>query len=334
MTSLTACVGFFLFLFNWFGFQAPQAILPDSGKPALLYSNQSQDDLRTTFVSAINDATTSIDLFIYSLTDQQIINALKEKADQGVKVTVIHDPDTSQWGFEKLGNKITCFEKSGAGLMHRKILVVDYEKIWIGSANFTTDSLRLHDNLVIGLVSRELAKRIAQSNCYQTPNVLAQPPPLFQVGGQRMEFWLLPEEKELAFKRLIQLIDESKHDIKIAMFTWTHPEITAAVIRAHKRGVKIDAAIDHQSGLGCSSQTVEKLSEAHIEVGLSSGTGLLHHKFALIDGKILVNGSANWTKAAFSKNEDCFVVLHDLNQNQIDKMNKIWKVIRCQRDLL
>lgn len=331
VTTFSTFIGLVVYFFSWVGLQGPQTVLPGSDQPPIFYSNQAQDDLRNTFVSAINDAKQSILLMIYSLTDTQVIEALKKRADQGVKITVIHDPDTAQWGFEKLGKKITCIEKASSGLMHRKILVVDKEKIWIGSANLTSESLRQHDNLVIGLASKNLAERIADSNCYLTPGLLAQPPPLYEIGGQNIEFWYLPEQKDQAFKRVLALIEGAQKTLKVAMFTWTHPLLTEAVIKAHRRGVKVDVVIDHQSGMGVSALTVEKLAQAGIDVGLNSGKGLLHHKFAFIDGKTLINGSANWTKAAFSKNEDCFLVLHNLTTDQIEKMDKIWHVIRCEK---
>ena len=35
--------------------------------------------------------------------------------------------------------------------MHRKVLLVDGEEVWLGSANMTRDSLRMHGNLMVGI---------------------------------------------------------------------------------------------------------------------------------------------------------------------------------------
>jgi cardiolipin synthase len=43
------------------------------------------------------------------------------------------------------------------------------------------------------------------------------------------------------------------------------------------------------------------LEKEEIVVYLRRGKGFLHHKFAYINEKILVNGSANWTNAAFKR---------------------------------
>ncbi len=51
----------------------------------------------------------------------------------------------------------------------------------------------------------------------------------------------------------------------------------------------------------------------------------MHHKFALFDGRSLLNGSYNWTRSAFTQNEENVVVgsdlrLIDIFQAQFDKM--------------
>ena len=78
---------------------------------------------------------------------------------------------------------------------------------------------------------------------------------------------------------------------------------------------------------GASAKVAALLKKGGIPVKCNRGGNLLHHKFMYIDGKTLVNGSANWTKAAFEKNDDCFIILHDLTDTQREFMDKLWAVI-------
>jgi cardiolipin synthase len=89
----------------------------------------------------------------------------------------------------------------------------------------------------------------------------------------------------------------------------------------------VEVVIDHYSGKGASAKIVKLLKEHHVPVRLSRGGPLLHYKFMYIDGKVLVNGSANWTKAAFTQNDDCFVVLHALTAGQRECMESLWQII-------
>ncbi len=114
------------------------------------------------------------------------------------------------------------------------------------------------------------------------------------------------------------------------MFTFTRQDFAQAIIQAAKRGVKTEVVIDHQSAKGASAKVVALLQKAGVSVSLSQGSALLHHKFLYIDGKVLENGSANWTKAAFTQNDDCFLILHELNDSQKQQMEKLWKVIKAE----
>jgi cardiolipin synthase len=114
------------------------------------------------------------------------------------------------------------------------------------------------------------------------------------------------------------------------MFTWTRTDFTQELIAAAKRGVKVEAVIDHKTSKGASAKIVQMLEKGGIPVTVSTGQGLLHHKFAYIDEAILVNGSANWTLDAFKKNDDYFVIVYPLTTDQQLKMNKLWQAIKNQ----
>ncbi len=267
------------------------------------------------FIQAIEKAKQSIVLVIYTLSDEKIIEALNKQVRLGVSVLVVHDSSTLKNSPKTLLFNTTPIEV--AGLMHQKILIVDEKYLWMGSANFTRASLKLDDNLVIGLSSRELAKGILEKKSYLEATC----------GKQRMEFWSFPMEGKRGLKRLISLIDQAKESVFVAMFTWTHPKITEAIIRAHKRGVAVKVVIDQRSGYGVSSKAGQQLKLEGVSIRLSSGLSLLHHKFVWIDHTTLVNGSANWTRAAFSRNWDYFLILHDLTKIQKAKMERLWRVI-------
>ncbi len=304
-----ALLGLFFFL--------QEKPIPSSNEPIQLYASVCHDNLQKIYLNAIEGAQESIYLVMYSLSDDKVIKALNKKAQKGVAITVVHDTSTPQKGYERLVS-IKRVPIVMSGLMHQKILVVDNERIWIGSANFTTDSLRLHDNLVARVTSPELSQ-----------NILAEDPTQkFKIGGQLLEFYNLPKDKKKGLARLIDLIDHAEHSVRVAMYTWTHPDLTEAVIRAHNRGVTVEIILDRGQANGVGRKATKALVDAGVAVWLSSGQKLLHHKCFWLDENILINGSTNWTRAAFTKNKDCFFILHDLTEDQKDKMRTLWKRTR------
>ena len=63
---------------------------------------------------------------------------------------------------------------------------------------------------------------------------------------------------------------------------------------------------------------------------LSQGRELLHHKWAVIDDRVLAMGSANWTKAAFNKNSDFLFFLSPLDKRQRRFLGNLWEIIESE----
>ena len=311
-------------------FTTAEKRLPSSDQSIELYANQTGDNLTELYLSAINSAQESISLVIYSLNDLKIIDALKQQSEWGISVYIVCDAKASKKVAQQIP-EATVVKRVGEGLTHQKILVIDNNQILLGSANMTSDSLNVHGNLVLGLHHPALAKVLslkAQSMDDEgnSAKVLHS---LTSCCNQNLELWLLPDDTE-AIKRLTELLRSARKTIKVAMFTWTRWDLTQELIDASHRGVRVETVIDRSSGKGASSKIVKMLDQAGISVRLSTGQGLLHHKFAYIDGDILINGSANWTQAAFKSNDDCFTVVYPMTKEQKTKMNKLWKTISKQ----
>lgn len=312
-------------IFIWLGFTLLSTPQPQINNQAVLYSTETLDDLQLVFKQAIDVAKDSITLIIYSLRDKKIIRALKQAANRGVKVTIICDVHASS-GISKKLDSVTY--RVGKGLMHQKILAIDGEKVWIGSANMTLASLKMHGNLVLGVFQKELASFIEEKALMMTQAGLVSnlPHRTFDLENQSLEMWFFPDNKN-GPEKIKQLIRTAQKTIKIAMFTWTRFDLADALLSAKNRGVKVEVVLDRSAAQGVSLKIADKLRNGGIEVRLSQGQELLHHKFMIIDDRTLLNGSANWTLAAFSQNDDCFTILSPLNEPQQKFLNRMWEEI-------
>lgn len=305
---------FWLLLSFW-----PQREIKENAPPCI-YTSECEDRLFYIFIRAISKAKKEIHLIVYSLSDQRVIEALNKASGRGVKIKIIYDDKTGVQNLFSLKESIEKVAIKGSALMHRKILIIDRHELYIGSANFTAHSLRLHHNLVIGMKSKKLAERILDTTLPHTS---------LEIGGQFLEFYTFPEEREMGIGRLLELIEGAKESLVIGMFTWTYKPLTEAIIRAHQRGVKITAILDQQSAYGASKKTMISLVDAGINVRLGPGNKLFHHKFLWVDNETLATGSSNWTNAAFFRNQDCLLILHKLTKRQQKKIALMNKIIRC-----
>lgn len=311
----------------WFTTTHSDLPIPSGDTPALFYSTDHDDHLGGVFNEAINNAEKSIQIAIYTLTDQRLIQSLRKKALAGVKVTVICDGKACQGIERKLGKEIALIKSTPKGLMHLKILIVDDLLVWIGSANMTGESLRVHGNLVAGFDSPALAEWVSKKLLSLADGVSEfYPQQSFLIGDQTLEMWFLPDDKQ-AVQRIRTLIRGAKKTIKIAMFTWTRLDFVNDIVSASIRGVDIKIVLDNNSSKGSSLGVAKALQKGKVPFMINTSQGLLHYKTMIIDDTILVNGSANWTKAAFRQNEDCYFVLSPLNEAQNKFLENMWKTI-------
>lgn len=331
-STITSVIGFLLYFIIELTttFIHTEKPLPASDGSIELFSNQTQDDLTHLYVSSIDSAKESVLLVIYSLTDPQVLQALKRKTEASIPVSVVCDAKASR-NIAKNIPLATVVKRSGEGLTHQKILIIDRKRILLGSANLTRESLQNYGNLVASfdhpaladILSHKVASMDDEGHSASYPHIETQ------LLNQHVELSLLPDDTH-AVQRIIQQIRTAKKTIKVAMFTWTRHDLAREIVDAASRGVKVEIVIDRYSGRGASAPIVKLLNKADIPIRLYSGKGLLHHKFAYIDESVLIQGSANWTLSAFTKNDDCIMILYPLTPPQQNKMNQLWKAIDKQ----
>ncbi|NGX38776.1 MAG: Cardiolipin synthase [Chlamydiae bacterium] len=303
-------LGFFL----WIVLAALYPPLPTPKHPLKFYSNVLCSDLKRVTIRAIENAHSSIVLYIYGLTDPDLIRLLKKKQAEGVYVKVFFDPKASK----RLPKELNAYPVKARGLMHRKILIIDEQLTLLGTANFTPQSLKMHSNLIFGAWDKDLSCFLKDSiDSFQ----------VFEIGETELHSFLLPDFGKEALAHLEEELRSAKKGIRVAMFTLTHPRLVDALIEAINNNIPVEIAIDRYTEKGASKKAITRLREAGAKIIVSQGSELLHHKWALIDESTLIMGSANWTVAAFTKNQDCLFLFRGLQRQEQKTLNRVWKTL-------
>ncbi len=305
----------------WIVWKSVTPTLPQAASPPKLYYHPSREDLRLTLLSAIQNSKESIFLSIFGLSDSSVLSALQKKIRLKTPTIIYYDAKGSP-DVRKVLDGAILHPIHQSSIMHHKMLILDHKLIFLGSANFTTASLKMHDNLMIGFYSPKIAQFLEQKTPHSTGHIKTS------VGGQPVELWLLPDPKGHAFNDLRKKIKSAQKSLKIALFTLTHPILLEEIIAAHKRHVDITVIIDLHSSMGASQKAIETLEKAKVPVLFTKGPQLMHHKFVYIDDDTLMTGSANWTKAAFTKNNDSLFTLYHLTPEQKRLMDRLWKSLK------
>lgn len=114
-------------------------------------------------------------------------------------------------------------------------------------------------------------------------------------------------------QRIISEIEKASQNIFVAMAWFTDRDIANAIINAKKRNITVDIILSSNA----QNETVKQMFKAEnisihaFETG--DERGMMHHKFCLIDNKISINGSYNYSYNASNNNVENIQVTDDLN---------------------
>jgi DNA uptake protein ComE-like DNA-binding protein len=125
-------------------------------------------------------------------------------------------------------------------------------------------------------------------------------------------------------KEITKNINQAQAYINIAMYTFTDQEIALSLSNAQNRGVKVRVYLD-RSQIESTYSVSRLLVQKGLKVRISTNNYIMHHKFAIIDNRLLLTGSYNWTAAANNKNDENLMVIDDPEviaryQNQFEKL--------------
>ena len=111
---------------------------------------------------------------------------------------------------------------------------------------------------------------------------------------------------------IIDHISHASYSLKIAMAWFTNPLIFNALLRARKRGVDVHLLINNDSiNNKPNGLPFNKLIEDEANLYIAETPDLIHNKFCIVDNKIVIDGSYNWTVLAETNNDENIVVIEN-----------------------
>ena len=312
-----------------------------SGKDAIQL-DQTIDD---TLIAYINRAKYSIDIAIYNLNNDGISNistALNNAYDKGLKIRVVYDRNTNNYGINELHNNIGKIASPESvypvyGIMHNKFIIIDANSsnpndplIWTGSTNLTKNQINTDANNVIIVQDQSLAityqmefEEMFGSDGLSPdpekskfgPDKKDQTPHFFNIGGHKLECYFSPSDKANA--RILETINNANSRLNISTMLITRTDIGNLIVEKTSGGTisKIVVNSQNQSGM---EEVVNILTDAlNGDFKESVETGILHHKYMITDhpgtesDPVVLTGSHNWSSAADLRNDENTIIIHD-----------------------
>ena len=134
---------------------------------------------------------------------------------------------------------------------------------------------------------------------------------VFAFAGQACDvqsFFVSPQSATSAHAAIVQAIDRATKTLEIALPAFTSDALGQAVIRAFRRGlsVRVILASGQENEIGSEYAT---LLEARVPVIQTPRAAPFHHRFAVIDGAIVVTGSYEWLDPGSVRRYDTVLII-------------------------
>jgi phosphatidylserine/phosphatidylglycerophosphate/cardiolipin synthase-like enzyme len=110
---------------------------------------------------------------------------------------------------------------------------------------------------------------------------------------------------------ILEQINGAKSEILIQAYSFTSKPIAQALIAAQKRGVRITAVLD-KSNRTQKYSAATFLKNVGVPVYIDDKHAIAHNKIMIIDNRVVITGSFNFTMAAETKNAENLLMIEDM----------------------
>ncbi|MBC7117250.1 MAG: phospholipase [Pseudothermotoga sp.] len=255
----------------------------------------------------VDQASHSVYVCSYSLDEESFLHTLSEAARRGVDVRVIFETGTAP-------KNVRVRMDVESSLLHLKFVVVDEERIVVGSANFTENSLKRSINDLLYIEDRAVGPQLASFFDALWNGELKR----FEVSHGK----ILLRNFDLE-DLLLKELSKARRTVDVAMFALTHPKVWSMLKVLSSRNVRVRLLVDRWF---LTNSALKNLPDSGIELRVFEPF-TLHTKLFIIDGRVVVSGSANATRSAYGRNAELMMVIREksLVRHYQELFENIWQ---------
>jgi cardiolipin synthase A/B len=258
---------------------------------------------RAPILAAINNAKSSVDLVMYGLTDETLINALLAAKESGKKVQVLLEPhpykadDENNVAISHLNSaKINLYTPNpDFKLTHQKTFIIDNKKALVMTFNLTHSSFKNERNFALIIDDPAMVQEISRVFIAdsQHKNIeVTQPNLLWSPNNSR--------------EKMLDFINAATSEIDIYAQGLSDYKIIGALAKAAKSGKKVKILLAANTN-ETHSKKFDYLRNASVMVHFCKHY-IIHAKVIITDHNQAVLGSINFTKPSLNNNRELSVV--------------------------
>jgi len=207
------------------------------------------------------------------------------------------------------------------GIMNDKFIVVDHSQVWTGSVDYNVSGVFREYNAVIRISSPEIAADYTKefdemfvNNQFGRLVVPETPYSSVTIQGTQVDVLFSPDD--LVVDRLSMLLGEAQQSIYFLAYSFGSNDLGNIIREKAAQGVVVGGVLesDQVSSEQANPNQVEELNlfrQAGLDIRLDGNAEIMNHKIMIIDGRIVVMGSYDFTNRAETENDENVLIIYD-----------------------
>jgi phosphatidylserine/phosphatidylglycerophosphate/cardiolipin synthase-like enzyme len=300
--------------------------------------NDYADSIEQRLIERIEAARTSIHIVSFEFDLTPVAEALVAAHERGVDVRWVTDDEHGREADEEPGHgQFAMLEESGievrddsrTALMHNKFWIFDNRIVWTGSTNITVNGIFKQNNNTLVLESPELAaiyEREFQEMWDgkfgpKSPSTFGQQTAI--VNGMQVEALFASEDPVI--NRIYEVVGAAQESIRFMAFSFTDYPLAKTMIDRAAVGVDV-AGVFEKVGSETEFAELATLICEGIPARQDGNPSFLHHKLIIVDERIVITGSLNFSSSASEANDENVIIVEnpDIARYYLAEFERVW----------
>ena len=302
-----------------------------------------QSSVAGRLIEKINAAQTSIHIASFEFDLTPVADALIAAKQRGVDVKWVTDDEHGLESDEEPGHgQFAMLREAGievrsdtrSALMHNKFWIFDGQIVWTGSTNITENGIFDQDNNTIVIQSPELA--VIYEREFQemwdgqfgprSPSTLDQQ--VAVVNGSRIVVIFTSEDPALE-NAIIPIVNSATESIRFLTFSFTDYPLADTMSQRFKAGVNV-AGVFEAFGSETEAAELRTLMCRSVPVKQDGNSGFMHHKVIIVDERIVITGSMNYSTNAEENNDENVMIIdnEEIARLYLQEFERVWNIAR------
>lgn len=269
-------------------------------------------------VEAIDAARLSIDIAAYSISLNSVRNALINAHQRGVTIRMVMESSNMDNSDPQriIEAGIPVVGDNQDGLMHDKFIIIDRSEVWMGSMNYTDSGAYDDNNHIFRIRSTKMAENYIKEfeemfvDDKFGPIVSAETPnPTLTIDETRVDTFFSPDDG--VANKIATVLSSAEESIYFLAFSFTSNDLGDIVRAKAQDGLEIRGVMDEEQINSNQGTEFDPFRQAELDVLIDGIGGQMHHKLFIIDEKIVVFGSYNFSQAAEQRNDENTLIVYN-----------------------